>query len=116
MTTPFDWSTVSVEDQMKVLDLIGGDGHTVWNPDRLIEKGFPPAAARHFSRVIESDLDDPKQTIYAANGILARTYGMYGLNVLYSLAGYYGLHSSAMGRGFAASELTDLTRQHLLHL
>jgi hypothetical protein len=120
MTSPstrFSWARISVDDQRRCLELIGNDGHTVYDPIRLVDKGFPPAVVAHFSRRIDSNIEDPKETIFDTQGqALAYVYGVYGLEILYDLARHYGITSSALGRGFAARELTEQLREHLLHL
>lgn len=105
---PFDWDNVSVEDRVKIVDTFADDGHTVYDAQALMDDGLVPEyVAREFTRKQTSD-GTWKGTTWGHSGEPIEPIAIYGLDVLESLAHYYGFTSGAMGRGFRAR---DLTRQ-----
>jgi hypothetical protein len=115
----FSWANVSLADQTKLLDLIGGDGHTIWSATALIEDGVPAYVIDTFTTVERSD-GSHKGSIYPSDSlglpgmpILAELRGVYGLTVIRSLASHHGVSSWKMGRGSEARDLTEQIRAKL---
>jgi len=108
----FSWSKVTPEQQAKLLEVIGGDGHTIWSADGLIEDGIDASIVAAFTRVEKSD-SSYKGSIFTDQGRVAELRGVYGLTVIRSLAAYYSETSGKFGRGSEARELTEKIRTHL---
>lgn len=103
------------ETIIKVLDVIGGDGHSLFSPAAFIEAGLPKNIVKAFTDVIPSDMRNPKGMIFDHNGrLLSHLKGVYGLHLLGALARSLGAPtSSALGRGFEARQLDKNIRDHL---
>jgi hypothetical protein len=109
----FTWSNTTVADQQKLLDIIGGDGHTIWNAPALIEDGVPAYIIDAFTTVEKSDGSWKGSITSTDTGNLVESLrGVYGLTVIRSLAAHYGEHSGKFGRGSEARELTEKIREH----
>jgi hypothetical protein len=108
----FMWSDFSRGEQMKVVELMGNDGHTIYDTSRLIEAGLHPRIANTFSHTYKSD-GSLKGSIESNGVYVDELNGIYGLDVLWSLARYFNEESDKMGRGFQARELTEKIRKHL---
>jgi hypothetical protein len=110
----FSWGNTTVADQTKLMDTIGGDGHTIWSAPALIEDGVPTYIIDHFTTVEKSDGSWKGSITSTETGDLVEELrGVYGLTVIRSLAGYYSVYSHKFGRGSEARELTDGIRVHL---
>jgi hypothetical protein len=108
----FSWDNVSQEQQIKLLETIGGDGHTIWSAPGLIEDGIDGYIIGAFTTVEKSD-GSWKGSIFNSSGMVDELRGVYGLTVIRSLASHYGESSSKFGRGSEARELTEKIRKHL---
>lgn len=85
--THLSFKDLSKEQVIAALDLIGGDGHTVWKASAF-EKIWPEWAVNEVSKEIESDTSDPRSTIFGHSGeVIAKLIGVYGLDVLYRHSG-----------------------------
>jgi len=110
----FSWANTTTADQVKLLDVIGSDGHTIWSAPALIEDGIPAYIIDHFTTVEKSDGSWKGSIFDTHTGELqAELRGGYGLTVIRSLAGYYGVRSGAFGRGTEARQLTAGIFEHL---
>lgn len=91
----------------KLLETIGGDGHTIWKPSIL--KGFSEAIQERFIRKVKSNKKDYKSTIFDNNGnVLDECEGIYGLSLLGTICNDLGLdYDSKIGRGFQARCYTE---------
>jgi hypothetical protein len=108
-----DWSSVSIEDQRRVVKVFADDGHTIWGRDTLQAEGLLDVLMP-FYKVFRSDPDgDPKQTIFVDEQPVTALRGVYGLEVLESLAFQHHIQGQSLGRGFRARELTAALRQKL---
>ena len=108
----FSWANTTAQDQQKLLDIIGGDGHTIWSANALVEDGIPPYIVDRFTTVEKSD-GSWKGSIFTDEGAVTELRGVYGLTVIRSLAAHYGVESHAFGRGTEARQLTAGIRDHL---
>lgn len=114
-----DWAKKLTKDAItKLLDIIGGDGHSIFPTYVFKDVGLPRTVVRHFVDIYPSDIRNPKSTIFSPNGtVLSHMRGMYGLDVLRSLASSLDAASSAsIGRGSEARELTENIKNKLLEL
>lgn len=112
----FNWDKVSLEDQTRVVDAFADDGHSVYDATGMLEDMLiPRSVADHFAEKQVSD-GTFKGTTWNEFGEPIEPVGIYGLDVLRSLAAHHGLSSAAMGRGFAARDLTRQLRAKLHHL
>jgi hypothetical protein len=110
----FSWDNVTVEEQVKLLDDIGGDGHTIWSAEGLKEDGISAYIVDAFTRVEKSDGSYKGSIFDSHTGELQKELrGVYGLSVIRSLAGHYGVTSHKFGRGSEARELTEGIRTKL---
>jgi len=105
-TPKFSWADVPVTEQQAIIAEIGGDGHTIWDADKLKEAGLNAAAIDQFTKVERSD-GSWKGSIFTDNGLVAEIRGVYGLTLIRSLATYYDITSHAFGRGTEARQLTE---------
>ena len=105
-----DWATrIDKAVILKVLERIHGDGHTLFKPEGFIEDGLPESTVKFFTRVHATDLSSPQGFLMGNDGgMISHLEGIYGLELLRGIARSLGAKSStAIGRGFAARELTD---------
>jgi hypothetical protein len=110
----FSWDNTTQADQARLLDIIGGDGHTIWSAPALIDDGVPAYIIDAFTRVEKGSRSDIKQAIFTDQGVVDELRGVYGLTVIRSLAGHYGVTSQAFGRGTEARQLTAGILEHLV--
>ena len=108
----FSWHKTTVEQQRKLLEYIGGDGHTIWNADALKADAQDTVAIDYivdaFTRTERSDGSYKGSLFDGQTGEYRDTLrGVYGLTVIRSLAAHYDVHSSKFGRGSEARELTE---------
>lgn len=102
-----NWSDIPIEEQKRLLNLFGNDGHTIYGGEFLTNNNVPTSIMRAFGEEIESDTSSPRTTIYRDGIPVKSMKGVYGLRVLWSLADHYKITSSKMGRGFQAQDLTE---------
>jgi hypothetical protein len=87
----------------KLLKVIGGDGHTIWDPKVL--KDFPQELRERFTKTHKSR--GGKFDITTDTGRVDSLEGIHGLQLLDALCDDLGVpQSSKMGRGFRAQENT----------
>ena len=111
---PFSWANVSLEDQVKVLDMFGDDGHSILNADAIrADSDIPVYVLDAFTTVEKSDRSSVKTMLFTDQGPVDELRGIYCLTVIWSLANYHGIHSSKFGRGSEARELTAGLRDRL---
>ena len=110
----FSWANTTAADQAKLLDIIGGDGHTIWSAPALINDGVPAYIIDTFTTV-EKSAGSWKGSITSTEtgDLVEELRGVYGLTVIRSLGRHYGVTSDKFGRGSEARELTDGIRRHL---
>jgi hypothetical protein len=101
---------------LRVLDLIGGDGHSIYNKCGLAEElGVPDKMLDQYTRDYTSSTTDPKHMITKADGSLAEhMVGVYGLDMLKKIARQLDVEiPDMMGRGFLARALTSNLEAHV---
>lgn len=112
----FSWADVPLVDQQAILAEIGGDGHTLWDPQALKDAGLNAQAIDYFTRVEKSD-GSWKGSIWGDNGqMIKEVRAVYGLSLIRSLAAFYGFESHAFGRGTEARQLTEQLAPRLAEL
>lgn len=105
---------LSTEQVMAAVNHVGGDGHTIFDIQVLIEKcGWPVEAALAVSKCYESG-NSAKETIFGPDGMpLNQIYGWYGLDLLRSLAGVLKVkYEFKQGRGFQAQAIYAAMQDH----
>jgi len=114
---PQSLKTLTNEQILAALNLIQGDGHTIWKVEAF-EKIWPTWAVQRFSQEIESDTSSPMSTVFGHSGeVIAKLFGIYGLTVLYGIASDLGVkYESKFGRGSQAREIDEAVRKHFAHL
>ena len=89
----------------KLVEEIGGDGHTIWNPSVL--DGFPAEVRGRFVRSFKSSKKDPKGMIFVDGQRVEELSGVYGLTLLRSICSDLGLkYEDCFGRGTEARRAT----------
>jgi hypothetical protein len=114
----FSWANTTPAQQAKVLEYIGGDGHTIWNPDAL---KMDAADTTPIDYIIDAFTTEEKSDQSYKGSIFSSETGerqesmrgVYGLTVIRSLARHYGVTSTKFGRGSEARELTAGILEHL---
>jgi hypothetical protein len=99
----------SKEVLLKVMDLIGNDGHSIWAADGLRKCGLPEAWIKQFSQVHKSK-GSWMETIYVNGKAVSELGGVYGLSLLSVLASRLNAQVTRhyYGRGSEACELTKV--------
>jgi hypothetical protein len=96
---------VNLRKLQRYLKESGGDGWTIWPPEKFTAMGFAASdlpISKH-----RSDTSDPKSTIYKHGKVVPETKGVYNLTLLRWLAQDVGARQSEkIGRGSEARELT----------
>jgi hypothetical protein len=96
----------------KLLEEIGSDGHTIWNPSVL--NGFPEAVRGRFIRSFKSSKKDPKGMIFVDGQRVEELSGVYGLTLLRSICSDLGLtYEDCFGRGTEARRATSAIEEWL---
>jgi hypothetical protein len=96
-----DWTP---EEVRQVLDVTGGDGHSIF-----YASAFPVRVQERFAQTIKSNVRDFKETIFGPDGkvIPVAENSIYGLDVLQGIAGDLRVeYRSAYGRGSRARNIT----------
>ena len=95
-------------EAQRLIDYIGGDGHTIFDAAKLIEgTDVPENKLACWIHTHESDTSSPKETIFANDGtVVAEVRGIYGLNLVESIACALDCHSPMQGRGSMCRDLT----------
>lgn len=98
------WKDLPVDVLKAAADLC--DGHTILNPDFFITAGVPKELIDKYTETLKSDFNDPKRTIFAANGEpIEELVGVYGYYVLEDIVRELRLKAADyLGRGSQASE------------
>lgn len=111
-----DENTLTKEQVLKAVDLIDGDGHTIFKRDILEEAGWPKPLIDKMCKVYKSDTGEPKGTIFNNEGQpLIMLEGVYGLDVLQFIARMFEIkYPPCFGRGFQARALTEDIRKHFI--
>ena len=90
------------------------DGHTIFDPQDF--SMLPEFVRDHLSKGAPSEgpSGDPKRTIYTAEGpVTGDLFGIYGLDLLETVARAHGLGSAKNGRGFRANDLKEQIKAKL---
>jgi len=99
----FTWSLLEPSVIRKVVEVVQGDGWTIFKPDVFIEVGVPESLIKQYTRTHHSDKSSPKSTVFANGKAVNKLVGVYGLNVMDGIVRDLGLKpGSFMGRGFQA--------------
>ena len=102
-------------EAQRLIDYIGGNGHTIFDAAKLIEgTDVPENKLECWIHTHESDTSSPKETIFANDGsVVAEVRGIYGLDLIESIAYVLDCRSECMGRGSRCRDLTDQVRAKL---
>jgi hypothetical protein len=101
---------------LDLLEVIGGDGHTIWDADADCFKEMPKDLMDRMTVVHKSD-GTHKGSIFVGGKLVEELRGVNGLRLLWALASTVGADTKKaadkMGRGFQAHELTVAIKQKL---
>lgn len=110
---PEDWATkLAPAVLVKILDVINGDGHTIFLPGAFIKAGLSRKVVDWFTEVYPTGME-PTSVLTNETGIIPFVRGIYGLDLLRVIAGKFSVYSTALGRGFEARELTEKIKEKL---
>jgi hypothetical protein len=106
------WANVDKEIVLRVADIC--DGHTIFKPEAFTEAGAPPAIIAQHTECYESDLSDPKATIFGPDGApMNQLLGVYGLPLIETICDDLGIdYEVKLGRGFQAAVCRSAIRRH----
>lgn len=105
------WANVDRDIVLRVADLC--DGHTIFSPEAFTRVGAPPAIVAQHTECYESNLSDPKSTIFVDGKPVNQCLGVYGLPLIETICEDLGVeYAMKMGRGFQASACRDAIRKH----
>ena len=107
------WKSVPKKVVLACIDIC--DGHTIFPPDEFIKLGAPKELIDRVCKVHESNLDNPKGTIFNdAGGVIPLLKGVYGLQLLRIIANDLNVHyDSAFGRGTEARRIKEAIHKEL---
>jgi hypothetical protein len=102
-TQRITWADLPADVLKEVSDMC--DGHGIFAPAALLEAGVPQELVDRYTDTFESDLSDPKQTIFSnkTGAPVNHMRGVYGYNVLSGIVHELNLpYTPKLGRGFQA--------------
>lgn len=108
--TDNEWiSKLSPDVVQKILGVVDGDGHTIFDPKAFLEEGIPQEIVDRFT-VVHKSGHTPKSKIFGDRGVYEAVCGVYGLNMLQDIAEQLGLKGweHLAGRGFRARAITEV--------
>ena len=112
-----NWMLMLLKGTQSALELIDGDGHTLYSPQYLIEKGYPVAFVRNITERHESDYSSGKSTIFDKDGKPVDTLlAVAALTFHYAVASQLNLEGGKdyelyNGRGFQAQAIAEAIRK-----
>jgi len=59
-----NWMLMLLKSNADALSMVDGDGHTLYNPEYLIKKGYPVEFVKRITDRHESDYSNGKSTIF----------------------------------------------------
>lgn len=98
----------------KVVNVINGDGWSIYSPDTFIQLGMTREQLEPYIEVHKSG-KSPKEMIFNKEGQLVKKMeGIYGLDLLQGLLRELGLDHNcvSLGRGFRAREFCERLREY----
>lgn len=107
-----EWVTKLNPDVVeKIIDVIAGDGHTIFDPKAFLEEEIPKEIVDRFT-VVHKSGDTPKSKIFGDHGVYESLRGVYGLDMLQGIAEQLNLSGwgHLTGRGFRARRVTEVLR------
>ena len=111
-----NWAELPAAVIKKVAETM--DGHTIFEPNVLINLGVPEHVSDHYVKTFKSNPNDPKWIIYNADGEpVNQMQGVYGLTVLEDIAAAFGVKGRGFyGRGSQAREWQRAINAHFENL
>ena len=102
------FASLPAQTVLDVIDFLGGDGHGLYDPSFLTERGVPEVLVNRVTTVHKSD-GTYKGSIFDAEGkVITQTRAAYSLDVYRTINRDLGLPGSTMGgRGFEARQLHE---------
>ena len=90
------------------------DGHTILDPQGLIDAGLPAEVAEAVTVTYRSDRSSPKTTIFVDDQPVDESRGVYGLDLLELLARSLQVtYRTCYGRGSQAMVIRKALHEHL---
>jgi len=108
------WTHVALEHIKAAIDIIDGDGHTIFKPEAFIDAGVPKNIVDRCTDIHESDLNEHKATIFVDGKPTNAIRGVYGLAMLSTMI--HDLNITApdyLGRGFQARAWTAAINKYI---
>ncbi len=108
------WTDVSLEHIKAAIDIIDGDGHTIFKPEAFIEAGVPQDIVERCTEIHESDLSSHKATIFIDGKPTNALSGVYGLAMLSTIIRDLDIPAEVyLGRGFQARAWTEAINKYI---
>ena len=106
---PKGMDELRIIDVTSILDFIGGNGHSIFKYKSVLELTCAPAWLLDLhTEEVESDTSHHKSTIYNSRmEPIESVVGIYGLDLIEEIAGWFGVVSMCSGRGFRCSDLSN---------
>ena len=105
------WKDVDPQVVLAVANIC--DGHTIFAPAAFTNVGAPPAIVAQHTQCYESDLSNPKETIFVDGEPVNQCLGVYGLPLIETICDDLGVeYEMKMGRGFQAAACREAIRRH----
>jgi hypothetical protein len=112
-----NWMLMLLKGNADALSIVDGDGHTLYNPEYLIKKGYPVDFVRNITERHESDYSSGKSTIFDKDGKPVDTLlAVAALTFHYAVASQLNLEGGKdyelyNGRGFQARAIAEAIRK-----
>ena len=112
-----NWMLMLLKGNADALSIIDGDGHTLYNPEYLIKKGYPVDFVRNITERHESDYSSGKSTIFDKDGKPIDTLlAVAALTFHYAVASQLNLEGGKdyelyNGRGWQARAIAEAIRK-----
>lgn len=108
------WTDVSLDHIKAAIDIIDGDGHTIFKPEAFIEAGVPQDIVERCTEIHESDLNSHKATIFIDGKPTNALRGVYGLAMLSTMIRDLNIAAEVyLGRGFQARAWTEAINKYI---
>ena len=112
-----NWMLMLLKGNADALSMVDGDGHTLYNPEYLIKKGYPVDFVRNITERHESDYSSGKSTIFDKDGKPIDTLlAVAALTFHYAVASQLNLEGGKdyelyNGRGWQARAIAEAIRK-----
>ena len=115
-----NFADISGGDLLKLLEEVGGDGHSIYPKEFFIDKfNIPEEIIKYCEHTFSSDDSNPKSTIFKDGEEIKELTGVFCLDLHYRIAEDLGLQETVVkaarmqGRWFQAKTLYEGIKEEL---